>query len=440
MLSDSRHAHFIKNVVLIGLFVLAGKFAGLGREMAVAYHFGVSKLVDQYVLVGTFMQLIPAIWVGVAVAAFVPLSRKLQRSDRRYFHQEMTAWVALVAILVYLLTRTTLPSLLLFIYPATGVAETLEFERLIQWMSVLAGVGVIIGLFSTQLLAEERHANTLFEGIPALIVMLCVLFWSPEPNLNSLVFGSVAGVFVHALCLWLLLVKSGLAVVPRFSFTSSAWSVFRVALGIMVLGKIVSSFATPIEQSIAALLGEGSITTLSYANKLLSLVAGIGATAVGRAILPMLSGDETKVSSAKSFARFWSNRLFVGGVLVVILGWFLAPYAVALLFERGQFTAEDTRVVTGVFRAGLFQFPFLFAGIILVQLFVSSGAYRIILASTLLGIFVKSVSSYLFSLSLGTAGIALGTSAMYVSAFLFLTYALRWLPDRDLDSRGKLPQ
>ena len=52
--------------------------------------------------------------------------------------------------------------------------------------------------------------------------------------------------------------------------------------------------------------------------------------------------------------------MIVFGVITLIISWWLAPWIVKLLFERGAFTARNTEAVTEVFRYGLIQIPFFF--------------------------------------------------------------------------------
>src|SRR3546814_4427183 len=112
----------------------------------------------------------------------------------------------------------------------------------------------------------------------------------------------------------------------------------------MLVGQIAMSFVGPIDQYTAAGLGANANATLGYASRLLSLLLGLGAASVGRAALPVLAdiqarGDQHR---ARSTALKWSVLMVLAGAVVTAVGWLLAPWGVALLFERGAFTADDT--------------------------------------------------------------------------------------------------
>ena len=183
-----------------------------------------------------------------------------------------------------------------------------------------------------------------------------------------------------------------------------------------------------VDQVMAAQLGEGAIATLGYANRILALVLGLGAMAAARAILPIFSeavasGQTLQVTHQ---AMRWARLLFLLGLVMSLAGWFLGPWGVRLLFERGAFSAENTVEVTEVFRFGLAQLPFYFAAIILVQWLASQGRHRIIAVSGLVGLSIKIAANSLLIPWLGTAGITLATALMYAGTFSFFVLVARY--------------
>src|SRR5690606_1066369 len=160
---------------------------------------------------------------------------------------------------------------------------------------------------------------------------------------------------------------------PRWRMQSPAWKMMWQGFGYLFLGQFIMSVANPIDQLMVARLGEGAIATLNYANKVLALILGLGATAVGRAILPVLSSEiVTNAQNAWHLTRRWSKLLIILGLFGVIIGWMIAPLLVKVLFERGEFTSENAKSVVEVFRYGLLQVPFYVSGIILTRFLASN--------------------------------------------------------------------
>ena len=153
--------------------------------------------------------------------------------------------------------------------------------------------------------------------------------------------------------------------------------------------------------------------------RLLALVLGLGALSVGRAALPVLSDIQARGQGdqARKTAIQWSVAMLGLGALAVALGWLLAPWAVALIFERGAFTAQDTLAVTQVVRWGLLQLPFYFGVLVLVQLLASQQRYRIMAAIALANFALKALTTALLAPVMGLPGIMLATGLMYALSY-----------------------
>jgi peptidoglycan biosynthesis protein MviN/MurJ (putative lipid II flippase) len=106
----------------------------------------------------------------------------------------------------------------------------------------------------------------------------------------------------------------------------------------------------------------------------------------------------------------------------MIVGWWLAPWAVKLLFERGAFTAGNTEAVTEVLRYGLAQVPFYCAGLVLVSLLVSQRKYKLIAIGAGVNLFVKIGANWAFVPLMGVNGIIVATAIMYMGSFALLCW------------------
>ena len=96
------HKHVAKNMFFVGVFLLIGKFAGAGKEMAVAYRFGVGGIVDTYVLAYTVVMWIPSIWTSIATSTLVPLTNSNKDDNKSLFHSELSAWLLIISGIIFL--------------------------------------------------------------------------------------------------------------------------------------------------------------------------------------------------------------------------------------------------------------------------------------------------------------------------------------------------
>jgi peptidoglycan biosynthesis protein MviN/MurJ (putative lipid II flippase) len=112
--------------------------------------------------------------------------------------------------------------------------------------------------------------------------------------------------------------------------------------------------------------------------------------------------------------------MLIIGAFTALVCWWLAPWIVKLLFERGAFSAEDTKIVTDVFCYGLAQAPFYFSSIALVTLLASHGKHSLIAISGATNLFVKAGANYLLVPILGLNAIIASSGIMYLVSLLLL--------------------
>jgi putative peptidoglycan lipid II flippase len=97
-----------------------------------------------------------------------------------------------------------------------------------------------------------------------------------------------------------------------------------------------------------------------------------------------------------------------------------AEQIITLVFQRGAFTAEDTERVAEVQAWFALQLPFFGVGLLFSRLISSLGANQLLLVQAGICLVADAVLAYSLSRVFGVAGIALGTTLMYVVALIFL--------------------
>jgi putative peptidoglycan lipid II flippase len=413
------HKRIAKGAAWVALFVLVGKLAGAAKEIAVAYRYGVSGPVDAYQLATTLITWLPGTLVSVLSIVLVPMFVRLRQQDaaeRRLFFRELQGSVLLIGTVLsaagILLALFGLPILAGKLSPAT---RQMAWQFVIG-MAPVALLTLMIGVYAARLMARERQANTLLESVPAATILVFVLLWAPGVDIGPLLWGTLVGIAAQSAWLSRLARRAdGESARPLFSWRSPHWHELRSAAAVMAVGQFVMSFITPLDQYTAALLGDSSIATLGYANRVIALLLGLGAMAIGRAALPVMADLAAAGQTARAhrIAIQWAVLMLVAGTVVAAVGWLLAPWAIQLLFERGAFTAHDTEIVAGVFRWGLVQVPFYFTALVFVQLLASRGRYDAIALFAASNLAVKFVLNFALSARMGIAGIALATGLMY---------------------------
>jgi peptidoglycan biosynthesis protein MviN/MurJ (putative lipid II flippase) len=291
---------------------------------------------------------------------------------------------------------------------------------------LMAPVGlftIICGYLSARLQSREHFSFSITEAIPAAVIALFVLSPFAMSSTTRLAAGTLIG-FLLQLVVLLAMVQGESSMVGtaaiRLAHRSGEWrSLYRSVL-VMLAAQAMLGFTIPLDQAFAARLGPGAIATLGYANRLVFLATNFGAVVLARALLPVLSGAVVKgdLRLGAHQARQWAFLLLGLGAVGALGIWMVSDWAVALVFERGAFGAEDSAKVASALRMGALQLPFYFGGLALVQWLAALGRYSALLVIAALGLATKLVLNILLVPGFGLEGIMLASAAMYALSFL----------------------
>ena len=160
--------------------------------------------------------------------------------------------------------------------------------------------------------------------------------------------GLAWGVLVGGLLQTLILVPSLMSkgYFPRLSFDWKNPDIYRIfrsmAGGFIGLG--LMQVTTLVNMRFASHLGEGSISYIYWADRLLELPLSLVSVSLGTALLPTLAAMWSRKEAARmSDTTHFYLRLNLFVAIPSALGlYFLAQPIVELLFQRGHFSVEDT--------------------------------------------------------------------------------------------------
>ena len=138
--------------------------------------------------------------------------------------------------------------------------------------------------------------------------------------------------------------KRGYKYQPYINFKDEYLNKMLKLVGPVLIGVAVTQINTIVDRTIASTLVEGSISALSYANKLNQFVMGMFIVSISSVVYPMLS----KLSTENNKVEF--NKSIVTAICTVILlvipisvgAIILSTPIVKILFQRGAFDDRAT--------------------------------------------------------------------------------------------------
>lgn len=420
----SDHQRIARAAFRVAFFLLLGKAAGAFKEMAVAYRYGISEVVDAYQFTMVMANWIPVTVVGVFSVVLIPVlvHAKDQRAPiRQRFINELLGLMLGLGLAISALLWLAWPWVLSFAGHGLNANVKLMSAELIWAFAPAAVLTLLTGLQAARLRAHERHINTLLDSVPAFSILIFVLAAGPGQGIWPLLWGTLIGYVVQSGSLYYLAKQAdGFWGQPRLGFSSAQWPALAHAAGIMLIGQIAMSFVGPLDQYTAASLGDNANAVLGYASRFISLMLGVGAASVGRAALPVLADvmHRGEAERARAIALKWAVMMVGIGLVIAAIAAWLAPLGVSLLYERGAFGAADTLRVSSVLRWGLLQLPFYFGVLILVQLLASQNRYGVMAVIAVANFVIKALMNIYLAPKMGVHGIMLATSCMYASSFV----------------------
>ena len=411
-------------MVVVGAGTLVGKVLAMVRDMAAASYFGTSDAVDAFFIALAVPTFAINVVAGSLPVALMPVyirvrdTRGLHDASRLLSNVLVVATGLIVAASVVLVLAAPL---VLPLVGATFSGEKLALTRQLFFLLLPAILmSGISGMLAAILNAHERF--WLAAVTPAFTAVLGISFLLTSASrwgIHALAIGLGAGYVAELLVLAWSLQRRGL-----FARGDSApWLRPEVREVLkqytpLAIGAAVMSSSPLIDQAMAAALGPRNVASLAYGSKVVAAGLGIGVTAVATAIFPHFSSMVAAKDwpGVRHTLRTYSRLVVAGAVPVVVIIVFFSDSIIRVLFERGQFTPSDTRVVGHVQALFALQIPFYIVGMIGVRLLSAASANRTLMWLSIGNFVTNIVGNYVFMRLWGVAGIALSTSVVYVIA------------------------
>lgn len=358
-----------KNIVIYALSMAFGTMAsrvlGLVRDMAFAALFSrtvTDAWTTAFRLPNLFRRLLGE---GALSVSFIPVFVQARIEDPQGLRAQNLVNGLYTLLLLVLMTLTSLGVLfadpvLKFLLDENYYSIPGKFEltvRMAQIMFVFVFFISSYAYFMGILNALGKYALAAFAPTLWNVVMIISTFvpvaWLASPG-DALAWGVVLGGALQAGILIPSLVRSGYF--PKLSFNMRQAlrnpDIQKVFLNMLpgMLGLGLLQITTIVNLRFASELGEGPISYIYWADRLLELPLSLVSVSLGTALLPTLSGMWTQNQKQKmtETANYYLRvNLFVA--VPAAIGLFvLAQPIVELLFLRGQFSMQDAVATASV--------------------------------------------------------------------------------------------
>ena len=343
----------------LGISVFLSRILGLVRDKVISYYFGAGAEADVYFMafvVPDFLNyLLAGGYFSITLVPLLATSFARSEEDGWHFFSAAVCWAAVAISLLTLCAWLLTPWIAPWLAPDFSPADQ---ERLGLFLRIIlpAQMCFLPGACFTAMLYFRRQF-----AVPALtplvyngcIILMGVLFLKlfPAKGMEGFCWGVLAGAALGSLGLPLLAVRSGGMLFKPVLTHPLLKKLLFLALPLM-LGQSIVALDEQFVRIFGSLTGEGGVSLLNYARRIMLVPVGVVAQAAGLAAYPFLaslaaSGEKERFDENLNAAA--RNTLLVAIPLSL---WMLmaAEPIMRLIFQQGSFTASDA-VQSGILLA-----------------------------------------------------------------------------------------
>jgi putative peptidoglycan lipid II flippase len=431
--------NLLRALAAISSLTLVSRILGFVRDVLLARIFGAGMATDAFFVAFRLPNLLRRMFAeGAFSQAFVPIFGEYKN---RKGHDETKLLVdhvtTLLAIILFVITMIGIIAAPILIYiSAQGfVKEPETFALTVQLLRLTSPYIFFISLVAVAAAILNTYNKFWVPAFAPVLLNLCfigaALWLAPycDPPIMAMGWAVLVGGVMQLAFQIPFLKKIGM--LPSFRLNLKDDGMWRVIkrMGPAMFGVSIAQISLVINTNFASFLIVGSVSWLSYADRLMEFPSGLLGAALGTILLPSLSKHHAD-DSTEEYSKLldWGLRLVFMLTLpaALALGMIAVPL-IATFFQHGAFAAADVLKTS----SALVGYSVGLVGIIAVKV-LAPGFYARqdiktpvkIGIATLIATQLMNVL-FIFGLELHHAGLALsiGLGACFNSAILF--YLLR---------------
>lgn len=343
----------VRSTATIGFYTLISRVLGFLRDVTIASGLGAGMLSDAFFVAFKLPNFLRRLFAeGAFNSAFVPLFAGMLHAEGKdkamRFSSEAMSFLLMVLLIVSGAFILFMPWLMYILAPGfIGSPEKYDLTVLLTritfpYLVFISLVSLLGGILNSTHKFAAVAATPVIMNLTLIILPSLIEAWTPTMAHALAIAVMASGVFQW---LWLVWFCHKEGMLPKLVKPRLSPDVKKLLLLIApaALGAGVAQINLFIDLIIASQFSSG-VSYLYYADRISELPLAIIGIAVGTALLPMLSkqireGNEKAAHATQAHAIELAMFLSIPSALALIV---LAEPVIAVMFERGRFSAADT--------------------------------------------------------------------------------------------------
>ena len=440
---------------VVGIAILSSRLLGLIREMVFAALFGAGKYLDAFLMAFRLPNLLRDLFDECALStAFIrTFSKKIAIEGDQSAWRLANKVATLTAVFMSAITLLGIvfaPQLVDLLtwgsWSPDKTALTILLTR-IMWpfMLLVSLAALVMGMLNAKHVFGPPAMASSYFNLGSIIAGVAIGYWlDPHFGARSLVglaIGTLIGGAWQLIGQFPSLWHVGYKYHADFHWRDESVRTVLTLMGPAVIAASAVQVNVLINSGFAASLGNGPVSWLNIAFRLMQLPLGIFGVAIGTVTLPLVS-KSAAVGNTNEFRAILARGMRLAFLLTIPsaigLAMFAAPI-ISVIYQHGRFTPEMTRQTAGAlefYAIGLVSYAVLK---VLTPAFYAIGKRNTPMVVSFLAIGANLFLNWLFTFRLGWGhrGLAFSTSLVATINFLLL-YALMRRHTHRLETRQTL--
>jgi len=437
-------SHSIKNISMIAIITVLAKCFALVRQIVLTTFFGATNISDAYILAQSIPNTMFLLVTSAIGVSFIPIYNEAQKErgndGAEVYTSEMLNAIFLVATIIVIITELFAEKII-YVFASGFDVHTINVASSFLRITIL-GIYFLgfCGVFSSYLKIKEKYFAPSVIGIALSLVEIVACIIAYYSTNVILAIGVLLASIVQ--CLIVFLAANHVGFRYRHDFMIKDEYVKRsllMALPVLIsLG--VDEINVIIDRTIASTFSQGSISSLTYANTLVTMIYYVIPVSINTILFTDVAklaiNNERKLLAKKIQTALESALFFLIPATTSIIA-FSKPI-IKLLFERGNFTSHATQITAGAM--AFYALSIIPNGVRLLTqtYFYSYKRTRLCMIVGFIAVLINIILNVSLSKIIGINGLAFATSiAILVAAVLLFVVFLKENPTFDFISFAK---
>jgi putative peptidoglycan lipid II flippase len=434
---------------IVGIAILSSRLLGLVREMVIASLFGATRNMDAFLTAFRAPNMLRDLFAeGALSTAFVTtFSKRIAQEGDQSAWSLASKVATLTLIFMSLLTLLGIifaPAVITVLapgFPAEKAALTILLTRVMfPFILLVSLAALVMGMLNAKHVFGMPAMASTFFNIGSIVGGVALCYWLDpqadwrhphfgERGLVGLAIGTLIGGLLQLVVQFPSLWRVGFKFWPDFSWRDPGVRTILTLMGPATIAASAVQVNVAVNSGFASALGDGPMTWLNIAFRLMQLPLGLFGVAVATVTLPLVSrsaalGNKAEFRGAIAHSLRLVMLLTIPSAIGLMI---LAQPIISLIYEHGKFTPFATARTAEALRFYAIGLVGYSAVKVLAPAFYALDKRNLPMFVSLFSIAVNFALNWFFTFHqrLGHIGLALSTSVVAITNFLLLYAMMR---------------